>query len=111
MIEIRNLTKRYGTRTAVDDLTCTVRPGRVTGFLGPNGAGKSTTIRAVLGLVRPTAGSALVDGRPYRRLTRPLRRVGALLDAGAAHPGRTGRHHLGCLATSNDIPAADVRRV
>ena len=90
MIEINHLSKRYGARLAVDDLTFTVRPGRVTGFLGPNGAGKSTTMRAIIGLDRPTAGEVLVNGRRYVDLPAPLREVGALLDAKAMHPGRTG---------------------
>ena len=87
MISLRGLTKRYGAKTVVDDLTLDVLPGRVTGFLGPNGAGKSTTMRMVLGLDRPTSGSALVGGRPYAALRHPLREVGALLDARAVHPG------------------------
>ncbi|HEU5152850.1 MAG TPA: ABC transporter ATP-binding protein [Iamia sp.] len=111
MIEIRGLTKRYGATTAVDDLTVTVAPGRVTGFLGPNGAGKSTTLRIVLGLVHPTAGTATVAGRPYAALDHPLRRVGALLDARAVHPGRTARHHLEALAVTNGISRARVEEV
>jgi ABC-2 type transport system ATP-binding protein len=91
MIELNGLTKRYGPTLAVDDLSFQVQPGTVTGFLGPNGAGKSTSMRMVLGLDRPTAGQALVDGRPYRELRAPLRVVGALLDAGAAHPRRSAR--------------------
>ncbi|MFF9268737.1 ABC transporter ATP-binding protein [Streptomyces rochei] len=104
-IDIQNLTKEYGTRRVVDDLTFTVRPGRVTGFLGPNGAGKSTTMRLVLGLDRPTSGTATVGGRPYAALDEPLRHVGALLDADAAHGSRTGRDHLRVLAASNRLPA------
>ncbi|MFG2543926.1 ABC transporter ATP-binding protein [Streptomyces sp. NPDC048232] len=107
-IDVQNLTKEYGTRRAVDDLTFTVRPGRVTGFLGPNGAGKSTTMRLVLGLDRPTSGTATVGGRRYTTLPEPLRHVGALLDAGAAHGSRTARDHLRVLAASNRVP---VRRV
>ncbi|MEV5547497.1 ABC transporter ATP-binding protein [Streptomyces sp. NPDC052309] len=107
-IDVRDLTKEYGTRRAVDHLTFTVRPGRVTGFLGPNGAGKSTTMRLVLGLDRPTSGTATVGGRAYASLHEPLRHVGALLDAHAAHGSRTGRDHLRVLAASNRIP---VRRV
>jgi ABC-2 type transport system ATP-binding protein len=107
-IDVQNLTKEYGTRRAVDDLTFTVRPGRVTGFLGPNGAGKSTTMRLVLGLDRPTSGTATVGGRPYATLHEPLRHVGALLDAQAAHGSRTARDHLRVLAASNRVP---VRRV
>ncbi|MGJ5895611.1 ATP-binding cassette domain-containing protein [Streptomyces niveiscabiei] len=107
-IDVRDLTKVHGTRRAVDGLTFSVRPGRVTGFLGPNGAGKSTTLRLLLGLDHPTSGSATLDGRPYAALTEPLRHVGALLDAQAAHGARTGRDHLRVLAASNRVP---VRRV
>ncbi|MFI5858997.1 ABC transporter ATP-binding protein [Streptomyces parvulus] len=110
-IDVRNLTKEYGTRRAVDDLTFTVRPGRVTGFLGPNGAGKSTTMRLVLGLDRPTSGTAAVGGRPYTALAEPLRHVGALLDADAAHGSRTARDHLRVLAASNRLPARRVDEV
>ncbi|MFD8199750.1 ABC transporter ATP-binding protein [Streptomyces sp. NPDC003470] len=110
-IDIRNLTKEYGTRRAVDDLTFTVRPGRVTGFLGPNGAGKSTTMRLVLGLDRPTSGTAALGGRPYATLQEPLRHVGALLDADAAHGSRTARDHLRVLAASNRIPSRRVDEV
>lgn len=102
-IDVQNLTKEYGSRRAVDDLTFSVLPGRVTGFLGPNGAGKSTTMRLVLGLDRPTSGTATVGGRPYASLDEPLRQVGALLDAGAAHGSRTARDHLRALAASNRI--------
>jgi energy-coupling factor transporter ATP-binding protein EcfA2 len=91
MIELNGLTKRYGPTLAVDDLSFVVQPGKVTGFLGPNGAGKSTSMRMVLGLDRPTAGQALVDGRRYQELRGPLRVVGALLDAGAVHPRRSAR--------------------
>jgi len=111
MIEVRALTKTYGPTTAVRDLSFVVRPGVVTGFLGPNGSGKSTTMRVVLGLAHPTAGDALVHGVPYARLRAPLRHVGALLEARAAHPGRTARHHLTALARSNRIPSARVREV
>ncbi|WP_214416589.1 ABC transporter ATP-binding protein [Sphaerisporangium fuscum] len=111
MIEVRNLTKRYGQAVAVDGLSFTVRPGRVTGFLGPNGAGKSTTMRMMLGLDRPTSGEALIGGRPYGRLDRPLRHVGALLDASAVHPGRSAYHHLLWQAQSNGVPARRVREV
>ncbi|PPS83117.1 ABC transporter ATP-binding protein [Streptomyces sp. MH60] len=110
-IDVRNLTKEYGTRRAVDDLTFTVRPGRVTGFLGPNGAGKSTTMRLVLGLDRPTSGTATVGGRAYTTLHEPLRHVGALLDADAAHGSRTARNHLRVLAASNRVPARRVDEV
>jgi ABC-2 type transport system ATP-binding protein len=111
MIELQGLTKRYGPTLAVDNLSFTVRPGRVTGFLGPNGAGKSTSMRMVLGLDPPTAGQALVDGRPYRELREPLRVVGALLDAKAAHPHRSARNHLLALAASNGIARARVDEV
>ncbi|MET9085889.1 ABC transporter ATP-binding protein [Streptomyces sp. NPDC004237] len=110
-IDVHDLTKEYGGRRAVDHLTFTVRPGRVTGFLGPNGAGKSTTLRLVLGLDRPTSGTATVGGRPYPELHEPLRRVGALLDADAAHGSRTGRDHLRALAASNRVPARRVDEV
>ncbi|MDT9700761.1 ABC transporter ATP-binding protein [Streptomyces sp. P17] len=107
-IEVQALTKEYGTRRAVDHLTFSVLPGRVTGFLGPNGAGKSTTMRLVLGLDRPTSGTATVGGRPYAGLHAPLRQVGALLDPQAAHGSRTGRDHLRTLAATNRIPRARV---
>ncbi|MFK0120021.1 ABC transporter ATP-binding protein [Streptomyces sp. NPDC090994] len=110
-IELRALTKEYGTRRAVDDLTCTVHPGRVTGFLGPNGAGKSTTMRLVLGLDRPTSGTATLGGRAYAALDEPLRHVGALLDAHAAHGSRTARDHLRVLAVSNRLPERRVDEV
>ncbi|MFI6982149.1 ABC transporter ATP-binding protein [Embleya sp. NPDC050154] len=105
MIEVKQLTKRYDDKVAVDDLSFTVRPGRVTGFLGPNGAGKTTTMRMILGLDTPTAGAATVNGRKYVDLPQPMRAVGALLDAKAAHPSRTARSHLVCLARSNGLPA------
>ncbi|MFB4287390.1 ABC transporter ATP-binding protein [Nonomuraea sp. ATR24] len=111
MIDVRGLTMRYGRTVAVDGLTFSVRPGLVTGFLGPNGAGKSTTMRAVLGLEVPAGGEALVDGRPYASLRRPMRTMGALLDAGAVHGGRTARDHLRCLARSNGIGAGRVDEV
>jgi ABC-2 type transport system ATP-binding protein len=111
MIEAKGLTKRYGRTTAVDNLSFTVRPGVVTGFLGPNGAGKSTTMRMILGLDRPTSGSALVDGQPYRTIKGPLHRMGALLDAKDVHPGRTARAHLTALAQSNGIPTSRVAEV
>ncbi|MET9911846.1 ATP-binding cassette domain-containing protein [Streptomyces sp. NPDC006476] len=103
-IDVHDLTKDHGTRRAVDHLTFRVRPGRVTGFLGPNGAGKSTTMRLVLGLDRPTSGTATIGGRRYTELGEPLRHVGALLDAQAAHGSRTGRDHLRVLAAGNRIP-------
>ncbi|MEV7237158.1 ATP-binding cassette domain-containing protein [Streptomyces sp. NPDC051020] len=111
MIEAEGLVKRYGSTTAVEDLTFEAGPGRVTGFLGPNGAGKSTTMRMILGLDAPTAGLALVGGRPYRSLARPLREVGALLDPHAVHRGRSARAHLASIAASNDIPARRVDEV
>ncbi|MFF9110246.1 ATP-binding cassette domain-containing protein [Streptomyces sp. NPDC014776] len=110
-IDVHDLTKEYGSRRAVDQLTFRVEPGRVTGFLGPNGAGKSTTMRLVLGLDRPTAGTATVGGRPYGSLGEPLREVGALLDAQAAHGARTARAHLLALAVSNRIAPRRVEEV
>ncbi|WP_436764173.1 ABC transporter ATP-binding protein [Streptosporangium sp. V21-05] len=111
MIQIDGLTKRFGDRTAVDDLTFTVEPGRVTGFLGPNGAGKSTTMRMILGLDAPNAGSVTVNGHDYVGVARPMREVGALLDARALHKGRTARNHLLCLAQTNGIPGNRVDEV
>ncbi|SFL25919.1 ABC transporter ATP-binding protein [Geodermatophilus ruber] len=111
MIELDGLTKEYRERVAVDDLTVRIEPGRVTGFLGPNGSGKTTTMRCVLGLTRPTAGTATVLGVPYRALDRPMRRVGALIDPGARHPGRTAYQHLAVLAQSNALPARRVDEV
>jgi ABC-2 type transport system ATP-binding protein len=108
MIEAKGLTKRYGRKCAVEDLTFTVRPGVVTGFLGPNGAGKSTTMRMMLGLDRPTRGSVTVNGKPYAAHRTPLREVGALLDARAVHPARSPYHHLLALAQSNGLPRARV---
>ncbi|MEV3891310.1 ABC transporter ATP-binding protein [Streptomyces anulatus] len=110
-IDVHELTKEYGTTRAVDRLSFRVQPGRVTGFLGPNGAGKSTAMRLVLGLDRPTDGSATIGGRPYARLTEPLRTVGALLDAQAAHGSRTARNHVAVLAASNGIPMSRVKAV
>ncbi|HEX7304207.1 ABC transporter ATP-binding protein [Lentzea sp.] len=111
MIEAIGLTKRYGRTVAVDDLSFTVQPGRVTGFLGPNGAGKSTTMRMILGLDRPTAGRVLIDGKPYTELKRPLQTVGALLDAKWVHPNRSARAHLKWLAVSNGLPKTRVDAV
>lgn len=111
MIEARELTKKFGGKAAVDRLTFTVRPGRVTGFLGPNGAGKSTTMRMILGLDAPSGGTVTIDGRRYDRLAAPLREVGSLLDARAVHGGRTVRQHLVGLARSNGIGAARVDEV
>jgi ABC-2 type transport system ATP-binding protein len=110
-IEVRGLRKRYGSTVAVDDLSFTVEPGKVTGFVGPNGAGKSTTMRIVLGLDAAEAGTAMVGGRPYRALARPLCTVGALLDASAVHPGRSARNHLLWLAQSNGIARLRVGKV
>ena len=111
MIEARGLTKRFGSRLAVDALSFDVRPGRVTGFLGPNGSGKSTTMRLILGLDHPDAGHAAIGGRRYRDLGWPLREVGALLEARAWHPGRTARSHLAALAASNGIGRRRVDEV
>src|SRR3954470_13570622 len=111
MIEVRGLTKRYGTVVAVDELTFDVAPGVVTAFLGRNGAGKSTTLRMLLGLDRPTRGAARIDGRAYADLPAPLRAVGALLDSSAPHPGRTGRDHLRWLAATNRIPSRRIADV
>ncbi|MFD3999189.1 ABC transporter ATP-binding protein [Streptomyces rubiginosohelvolus] len=111
MIEATELTKRYGDRTAVDRLSFTVRPGRVTGFLGPNGAGKSTTMRLILGLDSATAGRVTVGGKAYTDLPVPLRAVGSLLDAKGVHGGRSAYHHLAGLAASNGIPRRRVAEV
>ncbi len=111
MITVSDLSKRFGRTTAVDHLSFEVRPGTVTGFLGPNGSGKSTTMRCMLGLDRPDTGGASFDGRAYRQLTSPLHEVGALLDAGYVHPGRSGRNHLRWLAASNGLPKARIDEV
>src|SRR6188472_1769216 len=111
MIEATNLTKTYGAKTAVDDISFNVQPGMVTGFLGPNGAGKSTTMRMIVGLDRPTRGTVRVNGRAYGDIRRPLYEVGALLETGALHGGRSGYHHLLCLAQSNGIPGRRVGEV
>jgi len=111
MIEARGLVKRYGSTIAVDNLSFDVMPGTVTGFLGPNGAGKSTTMRMMLGLDRPDAGSVRIGGKSYHDLRSPLREVGALLEAKAFHPGRTARSHLNALAVSNSIPKGRVNEV
>jgi ABC-2 type transport system ATP-binding protein len=111
MIELKELTKRYGPTLAVDRLSFEVRPGVVTGFLGPNGAGKSTTLRMMLGLHRPTSGTALIGNRRYDQIRHPLHEVGAVLDADAAHPGRSASTHLACLARSNGIGKARVAAV
>ncbi|MDX2730488.1 MULTISPECIES: ATP-binding cassette domain-containing protein [Streptomyces] len=111
MIEAHCLTKRYGSKTAVEDVSFTVRPGIVTGFLGPNGAGKSTTMRLILGLDAPTAGYATVNGRPYAHHAAPLHEVGAMLEARATHTGRTAYHHLLALAATTGIPRRRVNEV
>jgi ABC-2 type transport system ATP-binding protein len=111
MIEARGLTKRYGDKLAVDDLSFTVRPGVVTGFLGPNGAGKSTTMRLILGLDAPTGGSVTVNGKPYREHAAPLHEVGALLDARSVHPARSAHHHLLALAQTCGIRRSRVDEV
>ncbi|MFB7827801.1 ABC transporter ATP-binding protein [Streptomyces hydrogenans] len=111
MIRAERLTKRYGGRTVVRDLSFTVRPGTVTGFLGPNGAGKSTTLRMILGLDAPTHGTATVGGRSYASHPAPLTQVGALLDARSFHPGRTAFHHLTALAHTHGIPRSRVEHV
>src|SRR5262245_24418764 len=110
-IEVNDLRKRYGSTVALDGMSFTVRPGAVTGFVGPNGAGKSTAMRVILGLDAPDGGSALIGGRPYADLRRPLTHVGALLDAGALQPSRTARNHLLWLAHSQDLPASRVDEV
>ncbi|MET7421563.1 ATP-binding cassette domain-containing protein [Dactylosporangium sp. NPDC005555] len=111
MIVVNGLRKRFGSHTALDGMTFAVAPGQVTGFVGPNGAGKSTTMRVILGLDAPDAGTALVAGRPYRSLTRPLCHLGSLLDAGALQPGRTARDHLLWLAHSQGLPGRRVDEV
>ncbi|WP_433305063.1 ABC transporter ATP-binding protein [Actinoplanes sp. CA-030573] len=108
MIEVRELTKRFGRSAAVDAVSFTVEPSRVTGFLGPNGAGKSTTIRMILGLTTPTSGTAAIGGRTYRSLPRPLREVGALVDASGIHGGRSAYRHLCWLAASNGLPRRTI---
>lgn len=108
MIVVDSVTKRFGTVTALDELSFTVRPGHVTAFLGPNGAGKTTMMRVILGLDAPTIGSATIDGKPYASLKRPLRRVGALLDANAVHSGRSAWDHLLSIAQSNGLGRARV---
>jgi ABC-2 type transport system ATP-binding protein len=111
MIEVRDLSKRYGDKLAVDHLTFSVRPGLVTGFLGPNGAGKSTTMRMILGLDRPTTGTATVNGKPYRDHAAPLREVGAILEARAIHTGRSAYMHLLALGQTHGIPRSRVDEV
>ncbi|AZS48098.1 ABC transporter ATP-binding protein [Microbacterium oxydans] len=111
MITAEGLTKRFGDKTAVDDVSFTVEPGSVTGFLGPNGAGKSTTMRMIVGLDRPTSGRAAIAGREYRKLRAPLTEVGVLLDAKAVHTGRTARNHLRAMAATHGIPSSRVDEV
>jgi len=111
MITVSGLTKKYGDRTVVDDVSFELQPGTVTGFLGPNGAGKTTTMRMMTSLVAPTAGSAVIDGRLYAELPNPGAVVGTLLDASAVHPGRTGRTHLRLLATAVGVPASRADEV
>lgn len=111
MIEITHLTKRYGRKYAVNDVSLTAEPGKVTAFLGPNGAGKSTTLRLLLGLDTPTSGTALIDGQPYRRRRTPLWTVGAQFDGSGAHKGRTAYAHLRWVAQSNGIPRARINEV
>jgi ABC-2 type transport system ATP-binding protein len=108
VLEVLDLTKRYGTNLAVDGLSFTVQPGHVLGFLGPNGAGKTTTLRTLLGLTLPTSGRATIDGQPYRSLTDPISEVGAVLEGPQFHPGRTGRNHLRMLAMAAGIPVTRV---
>jgi ABC-2 type transport system ATP-binding protein len=107
-IDIDRLTKRYGDTIAVDDLSFKVEPGRLVGFLGPNGAGKTTTLRALLGLIRPTEGAATVEGRAFGDLDDPAHTVGAVLDGGMLHPGRSGRNHLRMLARAAGVPTSRV---
>jgi ABC-2 type transport system ATP-binding protein len=111
VLTVRSLTKRFGELVAVDDLTFSLRPGKVTGFLGPNGAGKTTTLRLLLGLAEPTAGDALVFGRRYKELDTPSRRVGAVLESRDQHPGRSGRDHLRALSLAADIPPTRAEEV
>src|SRR5499425_2406675 len=111
MIEARSLTKRYGDTVAVDDLSFSVEPGRITGFLGPNGAGKTTTMRLILGLDHPTSGTVTVNRKPFAQLAYPMREVGALLDAKAVHGGRSAYNHLLCLAETNNLPPRRVNEV
>ncbi len=108
VVNVRGLTKRYGSQLAVDDLTFALEAGTITGFLGPNGAGKSTTLRLLLGLAQPTAGEALVFGRRYGELEHPARRVGAVLESGDFDPGRSGRNHLRALALAMGVEGGRV---
>jgi ABC-2 type transport system ATP-binding protein len=111
MIEVHNLSKHYGERVAVDDLSFVVKPGVVTGFLGPNGSGKSTTMRLILGLDAPTKGTALVGGRAYRDIPAPLHEIGAMLEAHAIHGGRSARNHLRAMAATHGVPDSRVQEL
>jgi ABC-2 type transport system ATP-binding protein len=111
VIEVERLTKRFGKTVAVEDLSFRVQPARVTGFLGPNGAGKTTTLKVILGLARPTSGSATIGGRSFRELDAPMRRVGAVLETSNYHPGRSGRNHLRVLAATSGLPRSRVEEV
>jgi ABC-2 type transport system ATP-binding protein len=111
VLEVSDLTKRYGNNLAVDGLSFRAEPGRVLGFLGPNGAGKTTTLRMLLGLTLPSSGSTAVDGRPYRQLSDPITVVGAVLEGPQFHPGRTGRNHLRVVATAAGLPRSRVEEV
>lgn len=111
MIQVREVTKRYGAKTVVDHLSFTAKPGQVTGFLGPNGAGKSTTMRMIVGLDAPTSGDVLVNGEPYASSTAPLHEIGVLLEAKAVHPGRTAVSHLLAMARANGIRRSRVDEV
>jgi ABC-2 type transport system ATP-binding protein len=111
VLEIESLTKLYGGMPAVDGLTFRIEPGRIVGFLGPNGAGKTTTLRILLGLAAPTAGTATIDGRRYRDLADPIRRVGAVLEGSTFHPGRTARGHLGVVALAGGVARGRIPEV
>ncbi len=111
MIEVQGLTKRYGDKVAVRNLSFSIKPGIVTGFLGPNGSGKSTTMRMIMGLDTPTSGTATINGRPFTRATRPQHEAAALLEAKAVHPGRTAYNHLAILAAANGIPSSRIGEV
>src|SRR5580693_7328502 len=110
-IQVAGLRKKFGRVAAVDDVSFTVSYGRITGFLGPNGAGKTTTLRMILGLIRPDAGTAVIAGKPYAKLASPARTVGALLDAAAAHPGRSGRDHLRVLAAQAGVSGREAEQL
>lgn len=111
MITAQHLSKQYGAKRAVDDISFSIKPGRVTGFLGPNGAGKSTTMRMIVGLDRPSAGTVTIDGSPYADLEAPATKVGVLLDAKSVHPGRTARNHLRAIAATHHLPNTRVDEV